>query len=91
MRGKLTLLGLSAMLAFCVSCQQSTGSKTSKADSLSAFMDTAQFSGTIDQKQAYLYELSNKNGVQAYFTNFGARLVGLWVPDNKGELSLIHI
>jgi len=86
MKGKMTMLGLSAMLAITVSCQQPTGSKTSKADSLSAFMDTAQFRATVDQKQAYLYELSNKNGVQAYFTNFGARLVGLWVPDNKGEL-----
>jgi len=87
MKGKLMLLGISGILSYCcLSCQQTNSSKTSPNDTVAALMDTSSFSTTIDTKKVYLYELTNKNGVQAYFTNYGARLVGLWVPDNKGKL-----
>ncbi|MDR2269468.1 MAG: galactose mutarotase [Sphingobacterium sp.] len=87
MNGKLMLLGISGILTYCcLSCQQTNGSKTTHNDTVTALMDTSSFSTTIDTKKVYLYELTNKNGVQAYFTNFGARLVGLWVPDNNGKL-----
>jgi len=81
------LLGISGILSYCcLSCQQTNSSKTNPNDSVAALMDTSSFSTAIDTKKVYLYELTNKNGVQAYFTNYGARLVGLWVPDNKGKL-----
>ncbi|MND86686.1 Aldose 1-epimerase precursor [compost metagenome] len=81
------LLGISGILSYCcLSCQQTNSSKTTPNDTVAALMDTSSFSTTIDTKKVYLYELTNKNGVQAYFTNYGARLVGLWVPDNKGKL-----
>lgn len=81
------LLGISGILSYCcLSCQQTNSSKTSPNDTIAALMDTSSFRTTIDTKKVYLYELTNKNGVQAYFTNYGARLVGLWVPDNKGKL-----
>ena len=32
-----------------------------------------------------LYVLTNKNGIEATFTNFGQRLVSLYVPDKKGN------
>ncbi|MDM1292754.1 galactose mutarotase [Sphingobacterium sp. N143] len=86
MKGKMTLLGLSVMLTFCISCQHSKTSKTAQTDTVSALMDSTSFKASIEQKNVYLYELSNKNGVQAYFTNYGARLVGLWVPDSNGKL-----
>ncbi|WP_223578433.1 aldose epimerase family protein [Sphingobacterium sp. GVS05A] len=87
MKGKLMLLGISGILSYCcLSCQQTNSSKTTPNDTVAALMDTSSFSTTIDTKKVYLYELTNKNGVQAYFTNYGARLVGLWVPDNKGKL-----
>lgn len=86
MKGKMTLLGLSVMLTFCISCQHSKTSKTVQTDTVSALMDSTSFKASIEQKNVYLYELSNKNGVQAYFTNYGARLVGLWVPDSNGKL-----
>jgi aldose 1-epimerase len=34
-------------------------------------------------KQADMYELNNKNNARAAFTNYGARLTGLWVPDKN--------
>lgn len=87
MKGKLMVLGISGLLTYCcLSCQQTNSSKTASKDMVAALMDTSSFSATIDTKKVHLYELSNKNGVQAYFTNFGARIVGLWVPDKEGKL-----
>lgn len=81
------LLSISGIFTYCcLSCQQTNHSKSTQNDTVAALMDTSSFSTTIDAKKIYLYKLTNKNGVQAYFTNFGARLVGLWVPDNTGKL-----
>lgn len=81
------LLSISGIFTYCcLSCQQTNHSKSTQNDTVAALMDTSSFSTTIDAKKIYLYKLTNKNGVQAYFTNFGARLVGLWVPDNSGKL-----
>ena len=42
------------------------------------------FDQTIDHKQTNLYRLTNKNGVEAQITNFGAALVALLFPDKNG-------
>jgi aldose 1-epimerase len=34
-----------------------------------------------------MYELKNKHNVRASFTNYGARLAGLWVPDKNGNMT----
>lgn len=47
--------------------------------------DSARFSETIDGKQTHLYILKNAKGMTAAFTNYGGRLVGLWVPDSTGK------
>ncbi|MGN6416823.1 MAG: aldose epimerase family protein [Pseudobacter sp.] len=47
--------------------------------------DSTKFQASIDGKQTRLYTLKNSNGVTACFTNFGGRLVGLWVPDSAGN------
>ena len=39
------------------------------------------FGTTKDGKQASLYTVENKNGVVAKYTDFGAILVSLYVPD----------
>lgn len=44
------------------------------------------FNKIIDQKQVNLYTLKNKNGMEALITNFGGRLVSLYVPDNNNKL-----
>lgn len=43
------------------------------------------FGKTKDGKEAFLYTLKNKNGMSATFTNYGANLVNLYVPDAKGK------
>lgn len=76
----------SVILCLLLSCNQSSSAFRSdtaiSSDSLTLKMDTAAFRGEIDGKQVALYVLKNSNGTQAYFTNFGARVVGLWVKDN---------
>jgi aldose 1-epimerase len=44
------------------------------------------FGKLADGTPIHLYVLTNKNGVQAAITNFGARLVSLKVPDKNGKL-----
>jgi len=42
------------------------------------------FETTIGGKQTDLYCLRNKNGLEMAVTNFGARVVELWIPDRNG-------
>ncbi|ALI99378.1 aldose epimerase family protein [Rufibacter tibetensis] len=44
------------------------------------------FRQTMGGKLTDLFFLQNDNGVLAAITNYGARLVGLWVPDKNGDL-----
>lgn len=43
------------------------------------------FQTKIDGKSTNLFTLKNKNGVVVQITNYGARVVSLWVPDRKGN------
>lgn len=44
------------------------------------------FGTTKSGETAYLYEITNKNGMKAVMTDFGAILVSLFVPDKDGKL-----
>lgn len=44
------------------------------------------FQQIIDGKKADLYYLKNKHGMKAAITNFGGRLVSLFVPDREGKM-----
>jgi aldose 1-epimerase len=50
-------------------------------------MQKQTFGKTEDGQQADLYILTNKNGVQATITNYGATVVSLRVPDRNGQLA----
>ena len=43
------------------------------------------FNKQIEGKQTSICVLSNKKGTEAVITNYGAKIVSLMVPDNKGE------
>ena len=45
------------------------------------------FEKTIDNKQVDLFTLKNKNGLVSQITNYGGRVVNLWVPDRNGNLA----
>lgn len=44
------------------------------------------FDTLIDGKQVSLYWIENES-MKAAFTNYGGRIVGLWVPDKNGEMT----
>jgi aldose 1-epimerase len=46
-----------------------------------------EFGVTADGTRVYLYTLSNKKGVEAKVTNYGATLVSLKTPDRTGALA----
>lgn len=49
--------------------------------------DAKPFQQNIKGKQTNLYVLKNKGGVQAVFTNYGARWVSLLLPDKAGVVT----
>src|SRR5688500_4127629 len=47
--------------------------------------DSTAFRDTIQDRPTGLYILKNKNGMQAAFTNYGGRIIGLWIPMPDGK------
>jgi aldose 1-epimerase len=45
------------------------------------------FNSKYKEKTTALYTLKNKNGLVAQITNFGAKIVSLFVPDSKGNFA----
>jgi aldose 1-epimerase len=43
------------------------------------------FGKTKQGREVFLFTLTNKNGLQVMITNFGGRLVQLWLPDRNGH------
>ena len=48
-------------------------------------IDKSNFIDKINGKNTNLYILKNDNGVTCEITNYGARVVSLWVPDKDGN------
>ena len=48
------------------------------------------FEALIDDKKTHLYWIEN-NGIKAAFTNYGGRLIGLWMKDKNGKLTDVVI
>jgi aldose 1-epimerase len=45
----------------------------------------SSFDTTLNGKKVALYTLTNKNGMAIQITNYGARIVSVWVPSKGGE------
>ncbi|SHH87162.1 aldose epimerase family protein [Flavobacterium defluvii] len=54
------------------------------SDSVKTVLETKNFDTIIDGKKVGLYWIENK-GIKAAFTNYGGRLIGLWVNDKNGK------
>lgn len=48
---------------------------------------SAHFNITVEGKQVQLFELKNKQGTCAYITNYGARLLSLFIADKNGKMT----
>jgi aldose 1-epimerase len=68
-------------LSTFIACENQSKKKSEdKADLLTS----KAFQRTVEGKNTDLYILKNKNGVEAYLTNYGARIIGLKMPDKNG-------
>ena len=56
------------------------------ADLTRSGLHPSDFEGTVDSLPCHLYVISNKAGMEACITNYGARLVSLLAPDREGHL-----
>lgn len=55
-----------------------------KSDTVKTVLETKNFDTIIDGKKVSLYWIENKD-IKAAFTNYGGRLIGLWVKDKNGK------
>lgn len=91
---KINLLGLIGMVFFSLNfmaCKQNNlkrGNSQWENESReeSPIPDFEDFNSTVHGEAANLYYIENDNGMKAYFTNYGGRIVSLLVPDKKGNL-----
>jgi len=76
----LCLFSLSACNSSSLKNSGHNGDSTQKAVVLSP----KAFQNSIDGKSTNLFIIKNKHGVEASFTNYGARIIGLKMPDKNG-------
>jgi len=81
-----TLYFVLAATAIFASCDPKHANNSVAVTDSTAVNVNAGFNSVIDQKQVHLYTLKNKNGMKALVTNFGGRLVSLYVPDKNNKL-----
>jgi len=65
------------MMTLTISCQE----KQTEIKLISK----SNFDYIIDNKQVDLFTLKNKNGLITQITNYGGRIVSLWIPDKDGN------
>lgn len=66
--------------------KQNLLTETTKSEGLYSILKESNFNTVISGEKVGLYWIKNKNIVAA-FTNYGGRIVGLWVPDINGIMT----
>ncbi|QNL50551.1 galactose mutarotase [Olivibacter sp. SDN3] len=74
----LKYLWLIASALSIISCRQTTENKDSQ-------LLVDNFGGEMEGKEVQLFTIKNDHGLTAMITNYGGRVVGLWVPDKDGK------
>lgn len=74
----LSVLVLAGILSSC--------STKPKEETTLSGLNPKKFQAVVDGKQANLYTLKNKNGMEVCITNFGGRIVSVMVPDRNGDM-----
>ncbi len=64
----------------------SCGGNNQEKDLTKSGLDRKAFQNEYNGKATDLYVLTNSNGLEACFTNFGGRLVSMMVPDRDGRM-----
>jgi len=73
----LTSFVISGALILAVSCANTKNNDNQKK----------LFEKEINGKQTTLFTLQNKNGMKVTLTNYGGKIVNIWVPDKSGKLA----
>ena len=78
-------------LLFLASCQntkkdEQPGKETAMDNNLDTHLKKQDFDTAIDGKNVSLYYIK-ANNITVAFTNYGARIVGLWVKDKNGKMT----
>jgi aldose 1-epimerase len=74
-------------MALVISCNPAADKNSEQQRSADTFLIAEKaFEKTIDGKEVKLYSLQNKSGSKALVTNYGGRLVALYVPDKNKQL-----
>ncbi|RAV30893.1 aldose epimerase family protein [Sinomicrobium soli] len=81
------------LIAGLTACKQKAGKEktetapqTEQAGTDTPLLSEKAFDTIIDGKQVGLYWIES-SGIKAAFTNYGGRLIGLWVPDKDGKIT----
>lgn len=78
---------LCTLLLSAGSCSNGKNKKSNlSTNPITVSLNPKDFKKTIDGKQTALFTLTNTSGVKALITNYGGRLVSLYVPDAQGNL-----
>lgn len=79
------------MMVLIISCSNQNKDMTDKTAPteapLKGWPDPARFTDSVDGKAMKLFHLRNSSGYRAVLCNYGARLVGFWMPDSKGQMT----
>ena len=62
-----------------------TSCETQRYVSLLSPIEIKKFNLIVDNKQTQLIKIRNNNRLELFVTNYGARIVSLMVPDNRGN------
>ncbi|MFV0540043.1 MAG: aldose epimerase family protein, partial [Aestuariibaculum sp.] len=86
---KFLILGLATILTLG-SCKEEKKKEAKKEVTTTTvyntYLNDADFNTKLDDKKVALYYIKAKD-ITLAFTNYGARIVGLWVPDKDGQMT----
>ncbi|MEL6143692.1 MAG: galactose-1-epimerase, partial [Bacteroidota bacterium] len=82
----ISLLSIIFLLVGCQNQAPKGGVEEIEKD-LPVLLVPAAFKREVDGKAVNLYTLKNKNGLVTQITNYGGRVVNLWVPDREGNFA----
>src|SRR6266481_8682362 len=85
-RGRLALTGFALLLPAVLAAGASKYGDNKSAESVSASIQKSVFGKTPEGTEIELYTLTNKKGLVAKVTAYGAILTELRVPDRQGRL-----
>lgn len=74
----INLAGSAILSVFLVACSNSENKNLS-------LLENKNFDTSIENKKVSLYTLESGNGITMQVTNYGGRIVSLWVPDKEGK------